>query len=539
MRAPALLVLVLLLASGAALLPAAELDERGFAPVLFAGVSFHEVDLVATRDMRLHAEVYLPDRPLRSDAPDRFPTVLVLSPYWRNGTGGEPIGYRPYDFLVQELAPRGYAIVYGDLVGSGGSSGCWDFMGPVERAGAVAMVEAIAAQPWSDGKVGMMGISYDAMTQIMAASDRAPHLVTVVPVAPLTHAYGGLMQNGVRYGGHWRLVGLHYESESLKPLAESRARSAGWSERLAASAPCVAENHAAELDGDAYSPYFQARDYRPLGAEVQASVFYIQGFRDRNVKPDNFGAWFDAVPTLKKAWIGSWPHTFPDARGGGRDELYPTLQRWFDHTLKGIDNGIDREPAYDIEDSRGRWRVAHEWPPREGDELALYFSADGALLPAPPTGGSVRVGGVEALPGALPGQPARSVLLTSVTLPDGAYVAGSPVLRLTLASDRPVGQLLARLYDNGWRVTQGAIDLAYRHDLARAEPLVPGEPVEVTITMYPIEHDVVPGRSLVLELATHDPSEWYEDDLSVATLTVATDGSSYLLLPTMPRPHAP
>lgn len=267
-------------------------DAEGFAPELFGGFDFFELDLAVEDGLRLHADVYLPTDPNPgAEAPEKFPAILLLSPYWGAGTGGlGEVGYMPYDFLVQRLLPRGYAVVFGDLAGNGGSSGCWDFMGPVERKSAVAMVEAVAAQEWSDGKVGMMGLSYDGMTQIMAASDAAPHLVTVVPAAPLTEAYKGLIMNGVHYGGPWHATVASYESSSLMGPGPNPARFPGWIETVRDSPRCLAENHAGDTPLNAYTEYYEARDYRALGADVKASVFYIQGFRDGAVKPDNFGA---------------------------------------------------------------------------------------------------------------------------------------------------------------------------------------------------------------------------------------------------------
>lgn len=537
MRALAAAFIPLVLAGCATDLFAAELDERGFAPVLFGDVDFFEATIVDDRTFRLHAEVYLPAAPLSAQAPARFPAILVLSPYWGNGTQGEPVGYRPYDWLVEELVPRGYAVVFGDLAGSGGSSGCWDFMGPVERASAVAMVEGVAAQPWSDGKVGMFGISYDGMSQIMAASDRAPHLVTVVPAAPLTHAYGGVLKNGVRYDWIWRAVTLHYEAESLLPVAGSRARFEGWERRLVDSPACVAENHAAELGLDAYSDYFRARDYRQLGPYVQASVFYIQGLRDFNVKSDNFGAWFEGVPTLKKAWIGNWLHHYPDAAHGGRDEIYVAIHRWFDHTLKGVDNGIDREPRFDVEDSLGRWRVADEWPPRDAAPLTFDLAPGGRLVPEGAGPGTASVGGAASLPSALPGQAQRGLQFASAPFERPTYVSGHPIVRLTLASDRPAGQVIVRLYEDGYRIAQGALDLTFRDGLDEPRPLTPREPVTVEVRLYALEHEVQAGRRLTLEVATHDPTSWFEDDLAAATLTLELGGASSLTLPTIDPKH--
>lgn len=514
----------------------AGVDAEGFAPVLFEGFVFRELDLSTDDGLRLHADVYLPDvsRAASPDAPEKFPAILLLSPYWGSGTMGQDVGYMPYDFLVDRLLPRGYAVVFGDLGGSGGSSGCWDFMGPVEREMSVAMVEAIAEQEWSDGKVGMMGLSYDGMTQIMAASDQAPHLVTVVPAAPLTHAYAGLIQNGVHYAGGWHATVAAYESSSITPPLAPQ-RTPGWIERLRESPACLASNHAGDQPTNAYTDYYEARDYRPLGKDVKASVFYIQGFLDGAVKPDNFGAWFHEVPTLKKAWLGFWFHQYPTAQNAGRDDMVLALHRWFDHTLKGIDNGIDREPAIDVQDSRGRWRHEAAWPPADTAPRTLYLSADGTLVEAAPKEGEVRIGGPMGATDLLVGDGGGRAAFGELAFPQGLHIAGEPVVNLTLSSDRPLGQVIVRLYEGDRRVSQGAYNLLYADGIASPEPLTPGAPVTVGFPLYPTDWVLEPGATLRVELSTVDAMFWYDTDAPAGALTLMAGESATLTLPTVER----
>lgn len=514
--------------------PVEGVDAEGFAPELFSGFEFSELDLAVEDGLRLHADVYLPVDPLAdaADVPETFPTVLLLSPYWGGGTAGvgQP-GYMPYHFLVERLLPRGYAVVFGDLAGNGGSSGCWDFMGPVERRSAVAMVEAIAAQEWSDGKIGMMGISYDGMTQIMAASDVAEHLVTVVPAAPLTHAYAGLIQNGVHYGELWHATVPFYEAASLAGPGNNPERIPGWIETVRDSPQCLAMNHAGDQPTNAYNDYYAARDYRALGADVKASVFYIQGFRDANVKPDNFGAWFDAVPTTKKAWLGHWFHQYPTAANAGRDDMYLTLHRWFDFTLKGIQNGIDKEPVYDVQDSLGQWRREDTWPPADATPLVLQLGADGALAQSAEAG-SLSFGGPTALL-SLAGEAMGEAAFESEPFAEGIHIVGTPWLNLTLASDRPTGAVIARLWDGERLVAQGAYNLLYAGGLASPEPLTPGEPVSISFALYPTDWALEPGGTLRLTLATQDPLAWYDPDAGAGTLTLDAGESALLTLATI------
>lgn len=81
------------------------------------------------------------------------------------------------DFWV----PRGYVHVIANLRGTGGSEGTFGFFDGQEGLDMHDLVEWVAAQPWCDGNVGMIGISYFAMTQLEAAVERPPHLKAIFP----------------------------------------------------------------------------------------------------------------------------------------------------------------------------------------------------------------------------------------------------------------------------------------------------------------------------------------------------------------------
>lgn len=147
---------------------------------------------ITVRDgTRLLADVHRPD----SDG--RFPALLAASPYPRQMQDfGAPAGFieaGATDFWVS----RGYAHVIANLRGTCGSGGTFSFFDAQERQDLYDVVEWVAAQPWCDGNVGMIGISYFAMSQLEAAVERPPHLKAIFPVAVTTDLYEGANHHGL------------------------------------------------------------------------------------------------------------------------------------------------------------------------------------------------------------------------------------------------------------------------------------------------------------------------------------------------------
>jgi AcrR family transcriptional regulator len=133
---------------------------------------------VAMRDnINLLADVHRPAEP------GRYPVLIAASPYPRQIQDlGAPAGFieaGASDFFV----PRGYVYVIANCRGTGGSGGTFGFFDGQERRDMHDLVEWAAAQPWSDGNVGMIGISYFAGTQMEAAVERPLHLKAIMPIA--------------------------------------------------------------------------------------------------------------------------------------------------------------------------------------------------------------------------------------------------------------------------------------------------------------------------------------------------------------------
>ena len=124
----------------------------------------------------------------RPDAPGRFPVIVTITPY--NGTNGAISVTN--DYLVQ----RGYVQVIVDARGTGESQGTWDSFGTREQRDGYEIVEWAAAQPWSNGSVGMWGASYMAISQLFTAAQQPPHLKAIFPIVPMGDSYRDMVFPG-------------------------------------------------------------------------------------------------------------------------------------------------------------------------------------------------------------------------------------------------------------------------------------------------------------------------------------------------------
>ena len=249
--------------------------------------------------------------------------------------------------------PRGYARAVFDVVGTYGSTGCTDFGGDGERKTAAAVVEFLGTQSWSNGKVGMIGGSYDGTTAIAAAIEAPEHLAAIIPQVAIDRWYDYMFNDGVRMtlednpGGLADPPGdspLDYDTiyGVIPPYPSLASDPAGVAGVLADHLnPCNrAENQTRGYQTDpVYDEFWVERDYRALADRVKAPVLLEGAWLDDNVKHWATTRFFDALPEgegapPKKMVIGQWSHSasqFPDA---------PALRlKWFDQFLKGMRDG--------------------------------------------------------------------------------------------------------------------------------------------------------------------------------------------------------
>ncbi|MFI6096358.1 CocE/NonD family hydrolase [Lentzea sp. NPDC051213] len=400
---------------------------------------------------------------MRPDAAGKVPVVMEASPYY--GLGAEmatnvPRGFkRWYD---EYFVPRGYAVVEVEMQGTSRSTGCPTTGGPEDTASVRAVVDWLngrakafyadgspATADWSTGNVGMLGVSYNGTLPNAAAAANIPGVKTIVPIAAISSWYEYSRDQGIGYRGHTKDYPTYLANYVVS--AAQKAKCQPVMDRLARE------------DGDEsydYTSFWKERDYRPSAQNVSASVFVVHGQADWNVKPSQFGRWWQNLAdnnVPRKIWLHRGGHLDPVSFR--QAEWQRVMGLWMDHWLKGADNGIMDEPMADVQRPDGSWEQHAAWPQPGTKDTTLYFGPAaggfaGSLTITPSTGETQRLSDnanlSESIMMANPEQadPRRLVYVTP-PLTEAARLSGEVRLTVQVASNRPSTPLTALLVDYG------------------------------------------------------------------------------------------
>ena len=229
-----------------------------------------------------------------ADNPDA-PVILTYSPY--NTLSETTTPNLANDDLGQRYVPKGYARAVADVLGTRNSSGCWDYGGADEQQSGVDLVNFLSAQPWTNGKVAMIGGSYDGTTATMVAARGAdaPGLAAIVPIAGISRWYGYAYGDGVRYflnserptdEGVDTPLAFDFGLARTPPTDPSDPL---FAEKLASRAnPCESADHTVkgyDRTPD-YDAFWLERDYRKDAANISAAALVAHGWQDYNVKQE-------------------------------------------------------------------------------------------------------------------------------------------------------------------------------------------------------------------------------------------------------------
>ena len=547
--------------------------------------------LVTMRDgVRLATDVYLPNRS-NSPAAGRFPAVLERTPYNKNASST----------LTNALVTHGYAVVVQDVRGRYASEGRWRPVRDDPRDG-FDTAKWIGEQPWFDGNLGTMGSSYGGATQHALAIGRAPHLKAMVP----RNAMSDFGRYGVRHNGAFELRWFNW--------VMTLGNAAGTANAMAAAERAAADNAAGPALADMetrvreyvrglplrpgttplkFAPDYEAwlveamshGDYDDFWKNSGSSVVdHLEEYED--VPEYHTTGWYDSWGTpvanlnfvelrkskksLQRLIVGPWIHSSENRSYAGEAQFTPDaaldLQtfhlRWYDHWLKRVDNGVDREPpvriyvmgggdAHKTPEGRifvgGHWRDEQEWPLARAQVVPYYLQSGGRLgpekppdnpplrylfdprNPVPTLGGNVSSQGTLMFQGAADQRcrpdfwlcsdskplSARNDVLVFQTPPLEApiEVTGRLIVKLWASSSALDTDFTAKLIDvyPPNRDFPGGVDLniadsivraRYRHGPEKADLLKPGVPEEFTIEMYPTSLVFASGHRIRLDISS-------------------------------------
>ncbi|MCA2228727.1 CocE/NonD family hydrolase [Nonomuraea aurantiaca] len=322
--------------------------------------------------VELHADVL---RPAHLPADAKTPVIVSVGPYFSHVGQSEPEGWdqsgpstRFQDFVDgAKLMARGYTYVMVDLRGFGGSTGCLDWAGPGEQADVRAAVEWAASRPWSNGKVGMYGKSYDAITGLVGNNLKLRGLKAVVAQEPVWDMYNYLFSNKVPRPNVTATPEAFNAIVTMPAMADDSDRYKANAEYEKTHPQCLSDNLSNNNDPDPNSAYWRARNLPAQAAGSTTPLFVTQGFIEPNTKPEDMDEYLAAHSGRERGWLGQWPHVrgndtdADDRLMMGRAGWFDEVMRFYDQYLLGINPPVS-DPAYAIEDSLGRWRAQNTWP---------------------------------------------------------------------------------------------------------------------------------------------------------------------------------
>ncbi|GAA4313215.1 CocE/NonD family hydrolase [Streptomyces venetus] len=513
--------------------------------------------------VRLSAHIW---RPTSSDQ-EPVPAVLEYIPYRkRDLTAVRDSVHHPY------LAGHGYACVRVDLRGTGDSEGVLrDEYLEREQADAEEVLAWLAEQPWCDGGTGMMGISWGAFAALQVAARRPPSLKAIA-IASFTddrHADDMHYMGGALLSDNLAEAGTMFAYGTCPPdpaVVGDRWREM-WHERLENTEPWVLEWLRHQRRDDYWRHASVCEDYAAVRCPVLASSGWADGYSNAVTRL------LGHLDVPRKGLIGPWSHKFPHLGEPGPAIGYlQELVRWWDHWLKGVDNGVmdgpmlrawmqeSVPPSTAYEERPGRWVGEPDWPsphvrqvvhpltrhtiepPREPADLGGTPDGEALTVRSPLSVG--QFAGKWASYNAPPDLPydqreedGGSLVFDTEPLTEQLEILGSPTVELDLSVSEPVAMVAARLSDvspdgAATRVSYGILNLTRRDSTESPEPLEPGRRYRATIPLNGVAQAFPPGHRIRLSLSTsYWPLAWPPP--KPALLSVH-EHSSTLTLPVRP-----
>ncbi|MBI4728188.1 MAG: CocE/NonD family hydrolase, partial [Acidobacteria bacterium] len=353
--------------------------------------------MIPMRDgVRLAANVARPDVPVDGEPGHRFPVLLVVSPYRK-------------DVLIDSLYPaesyftiRGYVLLAYDVRGIGDSEGTYAYpFNPAEQRDLYDVTEWAAAQPWSNGSVGMTGQSYLGISQYLAAAQRPPHLKAIFPCKAYSDPYRDIVYHGGIFDAEFVAAwgALTQGLWTIPPTApnagagdgsDPAALAGSWVEHMGGNQNVLAWARSNPTDNE---PWRGMAVYTKYDAIASSGIptYHCGGWYDGFARGTTENFRHLAAAPNQRLIIGPWSHTDYNQDDSGAPQagfafhfdpqfdIDHEMLRWYDHYLKGKPDsfaGWPRVEYYSL--GENRWKFADSWPPAGASEMDLFLASEGA-----------------------------------------------------------------------------------------------------------------------------------------------------------------
>ncbi|HZE66689.1 MAG TPA: CocE/NonD family hydrolase [Sporichthyaceae bacterium] len=443
------------------------------------------------------------------------------------GPGGQPLdgrhpvvvtdffAYRMLQYamtdLPEPLAERGYVTLSCSPRGSGGTPGAWQPFAKQESQDNYDLIEWAAAQPWSTGKVGQVGISYGGISTYKAVSTHAPHLAAAVPIVAFSNAYREIVYPGGAPGTvlRWWPAVTGVTAQADQPGA------------AATTLPDYAAMNGQWKDHPTEDDYW--KPWNVDGKAVGSSKVPILGV----------GGWGDLFPDgMVRNYLAAKQHSHLLMLPGAHLNFVPgdpdwsvvahAMLGWFDRYLMKLPNVPQpraRITSWELPHYSGRWTEFPDWPTRTtrlilkgvwGPDATSAF-----IHPVNPFDngcfcmehGAYNSADLPMNDQRLPDS--QRVMFDEAPVDHDTVIVGTPVAHLRATLSAPDGNIVVRLEDVGPDRTSYVITTGWlraSHRLGHEHPLLltPNQPYDFTVPLWPTDWNIRAGHFLRITVSSGD-----------------------------------
>lgn len=484
--------------------------------------------------VRLASRIWYPENAEN----EPVPAILEYIPYRKRDVT------RQRDDMVQKyISGHGYAVIRADIRGSGDSEGILtDEYILQEQEDGLEILNWIASQPWCDGNLGMIGISWGGFNGLQIAARQPEGLKAIISVCSTDDRYA----DDVHYMGgcllgdnlSWASVMFSFNSTPPDPETAGDKWREMWLQRLEHSGLWVDTWLRHQHRDDYWKHGSVCEDYKSIKAAVMAVSGWADGYSNAVFRM------MENLESPRKALVGPWSHKYPHV--GEPGPAIGWLQeclRWWDYWLKNKENGIMDEPmvrAYmqesiapssKTEFRPGRWVSEKSWPSPKIENTIWYLtsnsltrtksaiskekrSVESPLRTGLYAGKWCSYSAPPDLPNDQREDDGGAIIFDTEPLAEPVEILGAPEAEFEIESDQPEGMIAVRLSDvlpnqEVRRVTYGLLNLTHHSSHEHPEAMVPGRRYKIRVNLNDVAEQFPEGHRIRLSVSSvYWPLAW-------------------------------